>query len=54
MAFTVPSAFNASAEIKAAAHYPHIRLFTAADVASNTSLVELGAVLQPWLSSRVY
>ena len=48
MAFTVDSAFNASAEVAAAAHYPHIRLFTAAEVASNVSLVELHAVAQPW------
>eukprot|EP00729_Bicosta_minor_P006043 gene6043-14072_t len=48
MQFTVASGFNASAEIAAAAAYPHVRLFTVADMANNVSQVELEAVLQPW------
>ena len=48
MQFTVQQTFNATAELALAADYPHVRLFTAADVASSVSLVELAAVLQPW------
>ena len=50
MQFTVDSAFNASAEVAAAANFPHIRLFTAANVPSLTPLTELATngVAQPW------
>ena len=48
MQFTVQQTFNATAELALAANYPHVRLMTAADLASNVSLVELAAVLQPW------
>ena len=48
MQFTVASGFNASAEIAASASYPHVRLFTADDTASNVTQTELLAVLQPW------
>ena len=43
MQFTVDQAFNASAEVAAAANFPHIRLFTAANVPSLTPLTELAA-----------
>ncbi len=48
MQFTVDQAFNATAEVAAAADFPYIRLFTAAMIASNTPLVELAQVEEPW------
>ena len=42
MEFTVDSAFNATAEVAAAANFPYIRLFSAALVASSTPLNQLG------------
>lgn len=40
--------FNGSEEVKKAANYPNIRLFTAAPVYGNNALEELKEVLQPW------
>ena len=51
MQFTVEQGFNASAEVAAAANFPHIRLFTAGEVPSLAPLTELDAkagVAQPW------
>lgn len=48
MQFTVDSAFNATAEVAAAANFPYIRLFSAALFASSTPLDELESVMQPW------
>jgi sialate O-acetylesterase len=48
MQFTVDSAFNATAEVAAADGFPYIRLFTAALYASNTPLVQLESVEEPW------
>jgi hypothetical protein len=47
--FTVIQAINATAEIAAAANYPHIRLFTTGQgTASLTPLQQLGSVEQTW------
>ena len=47
--FTVYSGFNSSEEIKAAAEFPLIRVFTVGQgTASNTTLVDLASVEQPW------
>ena len=48
MQFTVDQAFNASAEVAAAADFPYIRLFTAALISSNTPLNQLAGVEQSW------
>ena len=51
MEFTVDRGFNASAEVAAAADFPHIRLFTAGNIPSLAPLTELaakGGVAQPW------
>ncbi|CAH1270682.1 SIAE [Branchiostoma lanceolatum] len=48
MAFTVKYASNDSAEIARAADYPHVRLFTADMVASDSPLYDLRAIMQPW------
>ena len=47
--FTVASAFNASAEIAAAANYPNIRVFTVGQGTSSTSpLKNLATIEQNW------
>ena len=48
MQFTVDQAFNATAEVAAAADFPYIRLFTAALISSNTPLNQLAGIEQPW------
>jgi len=50
MQFTVASAFNATAEIAAAANYPNIRVYTVGQkTTSPTPLKELQTVSQPWV-----
>ncbi|XP_078609152.1 sialate O-acetylesterase-like isoform X3 [Branchiostoma floridae x Branchiostoma japonicum] len=48
MQFTVIMGFNSTEEILAANNYPHIRLFTAGLVGSDTPLSNLDRVEQPW------
>ncbi|XP_035679035.1 sialate O-acetylesterase-like [Branchiostoma floridae] len=48
MVFTMKYTTNASAEIARAADYPHIRLFTADLVRSDSPLYDLQSILQPW------
>lgn len=48
MQFTVHQVINVSEAIKAADHYPDIRLFTASLIESPSPLYELRGVEQPW------
>ena len=49
MQFSLPLNTNASAEIAAADHYPHIRLFTVGQYnSSRNPWSDLGAIEQPW------
>ncbi|KAM9299657.1 sialate O-acetylesterase [Gastrophryne carolinensis] len=48
MEMTVSQIFNASEELDRASHYPHVRLFTAALMASDTELEDLAKVDLEW------
>lgn len=49
MQFSLPITTNATAEIAAAAAYPHVRLFTVGQYnLSHTAWPDLGAIEQPW------
>jgi sialate O-acetylesterase len=52
MQFAMADVFNATAEIAAADHYPHIRIFTVGQATQNRAgqppLLDLATVQQPW------
>ncbi|XP_051494482.1 sialate O-acetylesterase isoform X3 [Apus apus] len=48
MAMTVLQIVNSSQELAAAAHYPHVRLFTAAPARSDQELEDLEQIDLPW------
>ncbi|KAM4627989.1 sialate O-acetylesterase isoform 2-T2 [Polymixia lowei] len=48
MAFTMSQIFNASEELDLAAHYPEVRIFTAALNQNKTEMTDLAKVELPW------
>ena len=48
MAFTVDQAFNSSQEVQAANNYPHIRVYTVAQMQANEPQLEIIKIEEPW------